>query len=703
MANTSLGMFKSLYGSPRTPQYLVDPASLPGPLFQEYRYPDSPGFRGAVQSPPASPALSSTPVQTSQFEHLNSLRGTSQNEHLNNLMPMLPLTKDAMQSAKTAGSSVTSGQATDRFGNFMRSMLKDLRKSQKQTQRESNRTNSPVVPSLADMYTGGLVSRALNLAAPRVQSGISDGLASALSSGSDAWRSAVSAMNSAANSPAVLRSMPFESLRPGPNGEAIPSGMYTRDEVRSAMDQSASTAREAVKRLFSQTPNADARRALEDYANATSTMNVPNRIDNATERLNSNQALQDLQNPMMNTIPTDNQMFGNAPGQGIAGDWQNQARALGRDQNALPLYTRFTSGGRPQLRADGSAPSAEQLGFVSNDPARRRAALEARYGRLPLDQLIARDRADRGLSPPVDPNAPTVDPRTGETIENQSVREAQQAFMNRIRDKKPKDNGGYMDPLRLLEMYGERGGSGLRYDEKTRTIKDQFDRPVSPADMHNRLQSRIYREGMDDKKSAWSRIIANRQAQNAGFANSYQAEMFRDIMMAHANRGRQPLINVQQGGPMQQDQGGFQGVPRVNSNTEPRVAGGLTADQLSRYTSLRDSGASAGAIKAEMQRNGIRDERTQSQIFYHLYPDGSRSARFPGGNPIGVVTNENGDLVPGSWLGSLWRYGYDAITGDPLLPGGGGPSVPRTPVDPRTLSPGGGFVPPASRYGMGAR
>jgi len=639
MANTSLGMFKSLYGSPRTPQYLVDPASLPGPLFQEYRYPDSPGFRGAVQSPPASPALSSTPVQTSQFEHLNSLRGTSQNEHLNNLMPMLPLTKDAMQSAKTAGSSVTSGQATDRFGNFMRSMLKDLRKSQKQTQRESNRTNSPVVPSLADMYTGGLVSRALNLAAPRVQSGISDGLASALSSGSDAWRSAVSAMNSAANSPAVLRSMPFESLRPGPNGEAIPSGMYTRDEVRSAMDQSASTAREAVKRLFSQTPNADARRALEDYANATSTMNVPNRIDNATERLNSNQALQDLQNPMMNTIPTDNQMFGNAPGQGIAGDWQNQARALGRDQNALPLYTRFTSGGRPQLRADGSAPSAEQLGFVSNDPARRRAALEAKYGQLPLDQLIARDRADRGLSPPVDPNAPTVDPRTGETIENQSVREAQQAFMDRIRYKPKKDGGGYMDSGSMADIYNSlpenatAATGSISYNPYKRAYVDSRGNELSPAQIYNKLQAGIYRRDMNKKNDLWDQIRANRHAQNAGFANVEQMNMFKDIMMAHANRGNHPFVNVQQGALPGQG-AGLNGMPNKGGNAPLEIApGGIPVDQAETLKRMRDSGGHNANTLTDFMRNSLHMNDDQiAQQLQILYPGENRHPKY-GGEP----------------------------------------------------------------------
>lgn len=318
--------------------------------------------------------------------------------------------------------------------------------------------------------------------------------------------------------------------------------------------------------------------------------------------------------------------------------------------------------------------------------------------------------------------SPTVDPKTGETVERPEVRAAQQAFMDRLRYKQPKDNGGYMDPTKMLQVYSDRGGTDVAYDPNTKSLVDQFNNTVSPADMYNRLQSRIYRDGMNDKKAAWGRIIANRQAQNAGFANAYQAEMFRDIMMAQANRGRQPLINVQQGIPQQdmaqQGVSGQGGVPMrtPQAGTNP---GGVSdrqwddIQQISRNRSPQD-------VYAYMKSVGAND-RQINQVLFNLYPNENRAASEGGGSlPRGLAITPDGreDYSPWgdpstSFPATQWLYGNlrsvapwmqkPRETTGGVVPGTGPVRPPQIPVSPATLNPGGAFVPPASRFGMGAR
>lgn len=299
--------------------------------------------------------------------------------------------------------------------------------------------------------------------------------------------------------------------------------------------------------------------------------------------------------------------------------------------------------------------------------------------------------------------SPRIDPVTGGTIEAPQVAEAQRMEMDRIRAGQPSTRKR-QDWENLANTMGI-----------PKTASDAMGRkiPLKPEERRALMRQQIRAENADryaSNEAAWGNIRANRQAQNAGFANALQMQLFRDIAMAQAGRGAQPLINVQQGGlggvqnAAPQANRGQQQLPsmngpgsrpvvdrRVNPTVDgsPRLAGGMTDTQLSELRTMRDNGASGAEIKMHLRdKFGIANETMQNQIFHHLYPDGSRSARYPDGTPIGIMNNPNGILTPSNNpLGVMWRQGYDFaapwfLGGDrqPLLPGA--PTLPQNAAPP---------------------
>ena len=102
-----------------------------------------------------------------------------------------------------------------------------------------------------------------------------------------------------------------------------------------------------------------------------------------------------MRNPDKGFLPSDAQagdMFKAAQARKAALSNPNDPRDT-MDMSGRQSMPRITSNS-PGLLPGGKRQSAEQLGFVSRDPERVRAAAEAKYGQLPLDQLAAKVRAE---------------------------------------------------------------------------------------------------------------------------------------------------------------------------------------------------------------------------------------------------------------------------------------------------------------------
>lgn len=271
--------------------------------------------------------------------------------------------------------------------------------------------------------------------------------------------------------------------------------------------------------------------------------------------------------------------------------------------------------------------------------------------------------------------SPSVDPITGATIEAPQVAQAQQAAMDRIQRRRVERAQNVPYARNQQTWQNAANSMGI----PTEGV-DQRGNPVTiPDDQRRAMFRAAAKEDMQNKyaanNAAWNNIRANRQAQNAGFANAFQAQMFRDIMMANAARGNMPFIQVGGGqGGQQAAQGGRQDLRVLNNppvvsrgfptlSGEPRRAAGLTATQLKELEQMRDSGATDQQIRDHAsQKFGVIHANEQNQIFYHLYPDGSRSANGP--NPIGRYTTPDGMVADSANpFAASWRWLYDTITG----------------------------------------
>lgn len=260
-------------------------------------------------------------------------------------------------------------------------------------------------------------------------------------------------------------------------------------------------------------------------------------------------------------------------------------------------------------------------------------------------------------------------------------------------------SGKYMDTSRMLSVNNRIPGAprlqldpaGNVIDENGVNLGNQKDVSTQKK-VYDQVQSSIYRRDMDSKNAAWGNIRANRQAQNAGFANAQQMQMFRDIMMARAAGRDAPFINIgnNQGDPRGQGMGGM---------PTPLFPGQLNNAQWNEIQQMRDNNVAPVKIAEHLrQRYGVD---RGNQVWRSLYPEGNSSIEYPSGFPVGVTQDpQTGRPTMGSlWNpGTWWRIGADALNGTTGQPYQQPPTpVPQIPVAPETLSPGGAYVHPSRR------
>lgn len=249
-------------------------------------------------------------------------------------------------------------------------------------------------------------------------------------------------------------------------------------------------------------------------------------------------------------IPTDSQAYQQA--------MSNRATrsSLGQPQwGADPMNTmRVTAGGLPQLNENGR-PTAEDLGFASNTYDARRARAEQKYGKLPLDQLVAMQNQQvagpvAGIrSRPAGYDAEgnrqsgammtSRDPVTGITTKTPLLNGEGRPMQQR--------EGSYADPMASARLYNAILGRSPDIQERLAPVSldtfgtplDAGGNPLSPKQMAGLLGQAKYQDSLRKKQEGWGRIIMNRQAQNAGFKNAYQAGLFERLAGLDPQMGAQ--------------------------------------------------------------------------------------------------------------------------------------------------------------------
>lgn len=202
-------------------------------------------------------------------------------------------------------------------------------------------------------------------------------------------------------------------------------------------------------------------------------------------------------------------------------------------------------------------------------------------------------------------------------------------------------NGDMADLYNRLPQEAQTGGR-ITYDRNTNTYKDARGRTLEPADIYNKLQRGIYRRDMNEKNDLWAKIRANRHAQNAGFANTEQMDLFREIALAQANRGHQPFINVQQGAPNQPARNGG-----GEAGFEPAMVapGGISPEQAQALRQMHAQGSSPEELSDYMTGTlGMSQDQAARQLEM-LYPGENRHPRYGGEEvPLGYYVDGRGRL-----------------------------------------------------------
>ncbi len=318
----------------------------------------------------------------------------------------------------------------------------------------------------------------------------------------------------------------------------------------------------------------------------------------------------------------------------------------------------------------------------------RSVTRDPRTGQTTIDNFSTPGNASapqsRGLSP-------TVDPTTGATVEAPQVRAAQQAVMDQIRRRAElrsqgvetlvpqvnEDTGESKMVTKTNSLSESEIASAVPYNRNRQTwqnVANTMGIPTHRANASGRLDlipeqerrammRQAARQESQNKyasdRAAWGNIIANRQAQNAGFANAYQAEMFRQIALANANRGHQPLINVQQGGPPQPAMNGAAAQPAQAPAQAARPLGvrgtnpgGLTDTHFSEVQQMKQN-RSPQDVYRYMSDQGYGDTAI-NQVLSNLYPGENRSASKGGDTlPPGIEVGPDGREVYGGFMGGV--------------------------------------------------
>lgn len=469
--------------------------------------------------------------------------------------------------------------------------------------------------------------------------GLSSAIASAANNAVDYGASAMGGMRGAAQAAIDTPGM-------------IPDGsLYTGEELRRQLEAtSGSIIPPGLRPVPQQQVEANARQARVDEFNREASRDQAYR-----DALNTRFQGQNMDGTTFDRLPTDSEAQALA-----ASSFRNSGRQV---MPRITTNSTFPGQVNPNV---GRATVADPYGGPNQyawqgreasygNRTYRSVTRDPRTGQTTIDNFSTPGNAfapqSRGLSP-------TVDPVTGATVEAPQVRAAQQAVMDQIRRRAELRSSA--NPPTESEI-----ASAVPYNRNRQTwqnVANTMGIPTHRANASGRLdlipeQERraMMREAARQEtqnkyasdRAAWGNIIANRQAQNAGFANAYQAEMFRQIALANANRGQQPLINVQQGGPPQPAMNGAAAPVQAPAQAARPLGvrgtnpGGLPDDQFSEVQQIRQN-RSPQDVFQYLRRNGHGDIAI-NQVLYNLYPGERRSASQSGEPlPFGLGVRPDG-------------------------------------------------------------